>query len=61
MNKQQELEMWWSLFCQMKNLPNDYRTQNHTAYINEIRFRVIDLVCELDLDDSAWNTDVIDN
>lgn len=60
MDKQQELEMWWSTWCSLRIIPNDYRSQNHTAFINEVSIRVYELVETLDLDPTVWNTDNTD-
>jgi hypothetical protein len=60
MDKQQTLEMWWSLFCSLRSIPNSYRSQNHTALINEVSVNIYDLVNELDLDHRLWNTDNLD-
>ncbi len=53
-DEQQELEMWYSLFCKMENLPENYRTVNHTNYLNEIVSRMYVLVDSLGLNYNDW-------
>ncbi len=53
-NSQQELEMWFAVAHVLKAIPNRNRTQNHTAYYNEVHVRVYDLVNGLQLDQSDW-------
>lgn len=55
MTKLEELEMWYNCGCALNRIPNDHRSQNHTAYINEVEVRVYELVMALDLNISDWN------
>lgn len=57
MDKQQELEMWWTLFNRLKSIPNDYRSRNHTTYLNEVKEYIYNLVEDLGLSQKIWNTD----
>jgi hypothetical protein len=50
-----ELQMWYSCGCALNRIPNIYRSQNHTAYINEVEVRVYELVMALNLDISNWD------
>lgn len=53
-NSQQELEMWFGLACKLQSIPNDYRSQNHTAISNELEARIHELIEKLDLDERDW-------
>ncbi len=53
-NSQQELEMWFAVAQMLKAIPNWHRSQNHTAYYNEVQMRVYDLVSLLRFNQSDW-------
>jgi hypothetical protein len=43
MNDIDELAFWSHLYFEMCQVPNELRTQNHTAYLGEIERRMYDL------------------
>jgi phenylalanine-4-hydroxylase len=47
MTNKEEFDMWTKVLQQLESVPNSYRSQNHTNYLNEIKMRISDC---LDLD-----------
>jgi hypothetical protein len=41
-----ELILWSHLYFEMHQVPDDLRSQNHTAFLREIEFRIAELESE---------------
>lgn len=54
MKKLQELETWFDLAIKLNSLPKELRSQNFTAFNNEVQYKVYELVEELGLDEKDW-------
>ena len=53
----QELEMWYALYWKMRGIPKENRSQNYTAFCNEITTKIYDLVNDLGFDQEQWSTE----
>jgi hypothetical protein len=61
MQKQQELEMWFDVGLKLNSVPNEYRSQNYSAFMNEVEGKIYELVEDLELDHSDWKFDSYKN
>ncbi len=48
MTTQEELQMFTKAYDALNKIPNDYRSQNHTAYIKELESRIYELASALE-------------
>lgn len=54
MTKLQELEMWYALALKLSDIPDQYRSRNHTAFFEEVKVNVLELVEKLGRDPDNW-------